>query len=162
MFRTRFLSIIRSVVLYAQQQVYVIQYQTPDDGQKSCPKHVELYSKNKFEKLVHIVGFIIRIRHDARSPECQIRQINPLKAKINLNYIKDAVRTLLTTHASSMNSQEKKRIRNYKSVHKIHTKSVFKFSDNYVPHLLKQNEPSLQLLLYQYYILTYSMQQSPS
>jgi len=25
------------------------------------PKHVEFYSKNKFEKLVHLVGFIIRI-----------------------------------------------------------------------------------------------------
>jgi len=35
----------------------------------NCPKHVEFYSKNKFEKLVHLVGFIIRIYHDARSPE---------------------------------------------------------------------------------------------
>ena len=33
---------------------------TPDDGQRNCPKHVEFYSKNKFEKLVHQVGFIIR------------------------------------------------------------------------------------------------------
>jgi len=24
------------------------------------PKHVEFYSKNKFKKLVHLVGFIIR------------------------------------------------------------------------------------------------------
>ena len=24
-------------------------------------KHVEFYSKNKFEKLVHLVGFIVRI-----------------------------------------------------------------------------------------------------
>jgi len=38
---------------------------TPDDGQRNCPKHLELYSKNKFEKLVHLVGFIIRIYHDA-------------------------------------------------------------------------------------------------
>jgi len=44
---------------------------TPDNGQKNCPKHVEFYSKNKFEKLVHVVGFIIRIYHDARSPERQ-------------------------------------------------------------------------------------------
>jgi len=29
-------------------------------GQKTCPKHVEFYSKNKFEKMVHLVGFIIR------------------------------------------------------------------------------------------------------
>jgi len=34
---------------------------TPDDGQRNCPKHVEFYSKNKFEKLVHLVGFVIRI-----------------------------------------------------------------------------------------------------
>ena len=26
----------------------------------TCPKHEEFYSKNKFEKLVHLVGFIIR------------------------------------------------------------------------------------------------------
>ena len=45
---------------------------TPDDGQKTCPEHVEFYSKNKFEKLVHLVGFIIRIYHDARSSEWQL------------------------------------------------------------------------------------------
>jgi len=45
---------------------------TPDDRQRNCLKHVEFYSKNKFEELVHLVGFIIRIYHDARSPECQI------------------------------------------------------------------------------------------
>jgi len=32
-----------------------------NDGQRNCPKHAEFYSKNKFEKLVHLVGFIIRI-----------------------------------------------------------------------------------------------------
>ena len=33
---------------------------------------VFFFSKNKVEKLVHLVGFIIRIYHDARSPERQI------------------------------------------------------------------------------------------
>ena len=47
----------------------VVQCKTLDDGQRNCPKHVELYSKNKFEKLVYLVGFIIRIYHDAWSPE---------------------------------------------------------------------------------------------
>jgi hypothetical protein len=28
--------------------------------QRNCPKQVEFHSKNKFEKLVHLVGFIIR------------------------------------------------------------------------------------------------------
>jgi len=38
--------------------VYTVK--TPDDGQRNCLKHVEFYSKNKFEELVHLVGFIIR------------------------------------------------------------------------------------------------------
>jgi hypothetical protein len=55
---------------------------TPDDGQRNCPKHVEFHSKNKFEKLVHLVGFILRYLsrctvtwtsyHDARSRERHI------------------------------------------------------------------------------------------
>jgi len=36
-----------------------VQWKTPDDGQRNCQKHVEFHSKNKFEKLMHIVGFII-------------------------------------------------------------------------------------------------------
>jgi hypothetical protein len=46
---------------------------TPDDGQRNCPKRVELYSKNKFKKLMHLVDFITRIYRDARSPERQIK-----------------------------------------------------------------------------------------
>jgi len=37
-----------------------VQWKTPDDGQKNRPKHVEFHFKNKFEKSVHLVGFIIR------------------------------------------------------------------------------------------------------
>ena len=37
----------------------------------NCMKHADFYSK-KTEKLVHLVGFIIRIYHYARSPELQI------------------------------------------------------------------------------------------
>jgi len=90
MFRTVPLSIIRSFSLYTQQwcmsyrsadsvlsaNLYVllrVQWKTPDDGQRICPKHVEFYSKNKFEKLVHLVGFVTRIYQDSRSPELQIR-----------------------------------------------------------------------------------------
>jgi hypothetical protein len=29
-------------------------------GQRNCPKHLYFCSKNKYEKLVHLVGFIIR------------------------------------------------------------------------------------------------------
>jgi len=103
MFRTVPLPIIRNFSLYTQQwymcwqlasrirterpdparklsahiPLLRVQWKIPDDGQRNCPKHVELYSKNKFEELVHLVGFITRIYHDARSPERQI-QINPL------------------------------------------------------------------------------------
>jgi len=47
------------------------------------PKNVEFYSKNKFEKLVHLIGFIIRIYHDARSPE---RQISKTRYSAVLSY----------------------------------------------------------------------------
>ena len=58
-----------------------VKWKTPDDGQRNCPKHVEFYSKNKFENLVHPVGFIIRIYQDARSPERQILQWGTWKIK---------------------------------------------------------------------------------
>ena len=35
-----------------------VQWKTPDDGQRNCPKHVEFHSKNKFNKLMHLVDFI--------------------------------------------------------------------------------------------------------
>jgi len=93
MFWTVPLSIISSFSLYTQQwylsyrfadslravrktcityTIAVCMVKTPDDGQRSCLKHVEFYSKNKFEKLVHLVGFIIKMYYYARSPECQI------------------------------------------------------------------------------------------
>jgi len=49
-------------------------------------------SKNKFEKLVHLVGFIIRIYHDARSPERQIRNttlLTMIRAKDSGNIADD-------------------------------------------------------------------------
>jgi len=83
-FRTVPLSIIRSFSLYTQQDqdgtgsvlillascqqtcmtytIAVCTVKTPDGEQKNCPKRVEFYSKNKFEKSVHLVGFIIRIQ----------------------------------------------------------------------------------------------------
>ena len=52
---------------------------TPEDGKRNCPKRVEFYSKNKFEKLVHLVGFIMRIYHDARSSELKPRNTSSPK-----------------------------------------------------------------------------------
>ena len=57
------------VILLARCQQTCVTYtiavctvkKTPDDGQRNCPKHVEFYSKNKFENLVHLVCFILRI-----------------------------------------------------------------------------------------------------
>ena len=39
---------------------------------------------NKFEKFVHVVGFIIRVYHDARPPELQICQCQTGKGNISL------------------------------------------------------------------------------
>jgi hypothetical protein len=38
---------------------------------RKSPKHVEFHCKNKLEKSVHLVGFLIRIYHNARSSEFQ-------------------------------------------------------------------------------------------
>ena len=65
-----------------------VQWKTPDDGQRNCPKHVEFYSKNKFGKLVHLVGLIIRIYHDALSPERQ----NVAHCFLLFNYCSDMFR----------------------------------------------------------------------
>jgi len=63
---------------YCKRCMYCCVYstRTPDDGQRNCPNYVEFYSKNKFEKLVHLVGFIVRIYHDAWPSECQFRMGN--------------------------------------------------------------------------------------
>jgi len=53
--------------------VYV-QWKTPDDGRRNCLKHVEFYSKNRSEKLVHLVYFITRVYHEALSTQRQIYQ----------------------------------------------------------------------------------------
>ena len=91
MFRTVPLSIIRRFSLHTQQwhmsyrfadssqtvwhiPLLCVQWKTPDDGQRNCPKHVEFYSKNKSEKFVHLVG-CIRIYHNARSPARQKKNI---------------------------------------------------------------------------------------
>jgi hypothetical protein len=37
-----------------------VQWKTPNYGQMNCLKHVDFHSKNKFEKLVHVVGLITR------------------------------------------------------------------------------------------------------
>jgi len=91
MFRTVSQPIIRSFSLYTQHwymsyrfadtlravckpvwhiPLLCLQWKTPDDVQRNCLKHVEFYPKNKFEKLVLLVGFITGIYHDAWSPEC--------------------------------------------------------------------------------------------
>ena len=62
-----------------------MQWKTPDDEKRNCPKRVEFYSKNKLQKSVQLVGFIIRIYHDARSSERQfITMHGQLNVKINL------------------------------------------------------------------------------
>jgi len=49
-----------------------VQWKSPDEGQSNSSKHVEFYYKNKFEKLLRLISFIIRIYQDARSSERQI------------------------------------------------------------------------------------------
>jgi len=89
MFQTVPLSTIRSFTLYTQQwymlywfaeslqavgkpvwniPLLCVQWKTPDDGQRNCLKHVVSF-QNKFVKLVHLVGLLKEICHDAWSHE---------------------------------------------------------------------------------------------
>jgi len=56
-----------SVNLYDIYHCCVYSEKTPNDGQRNCLKHVEFYFKNKFEKLVHLVGFVIRTQINGRT-----------------------------------------------------------------------------------------------
>jgi len=68
-----------------------VQWKTPDNGQRNYPKHAEFHSKNKFEKLVYLVGFIIRICHDARS-RCTVTMHGHLNVKLkNLKYLTSCI-----------------------------------------------------------------------
>ena len=42
-----------------QWAVVPMEEEEEEEGLRNCPKHVEFYSKNKLEKLVHLVSFII-------------------------------------------------------------------------------------------------------
>ena len=50
-------------------------------------KHVGFYSKNKFKKLVHLVGFIIRIYHGVRSSECQNHELRFVICSLLYTYV---------------------------------------------------------------------------
>jgi len=71
---------------------------TPDDGQRNCPKHVEFYSRNKFEKLVHLVCFIARIHHDARSPERKISSVCRYVVEAEFNLLEPDFFFLILAH----------------------------------------------------------------
>jgi len=70
-FRTVPLIIISSFSLYTQQWYQCLQLASRIRTELR-PDPVEFHSKNKFEKSVHLVSFVIRIYHDAWSPERQI------------------------------------------------------------------------------------------
>jgi len=117
MFRTVPPSIIRSFSLYTQQwytsyrlltaceqafskpvwhiPLLCVQWKTPDDGQWNCPKHVGFYSKNKFEKSVHLVGFITRTNMKFRVSEVWKIMLSPkfyhLRIMVMIRFLKTLV-----------------------------------------------------------------------
>ena len=45
-----------------------VQWKTPDDEQRNCPKRVHFHSKNKIQKLVQLVGFDMYMSYGWGSP----------------------------------------------------------------------------------------------
>ena len=60
-----------------------VQWKTSDDGQRNCPKHVEFYSKNKFEKLVHLVWFIIRNKKNIYLSCRELNRNRPVRTMVH-------------------------------------------------------------------------------
>jgi len=70
-----------------------VQWKIPDDGQRNCPKHVEFYSENEFENLVHLVGLITRINFKSQKVKQKPTYLTykPLKC---LSLKQKAIRTI--------------------------------------------------------------------
>jgi len=94
-----------------------VQWKTPDDGQRNCPKHVEFHSKNKCDKLVDLVGFTIRINyliHKTRHLSiCWARLIQPTSSlsyffkinfKITLQFTPRSIKWALCSKFPKQNS----------------------------------------------------------
>jgi len=137
MFRTVSPSIIRSFSLYTHYRfadslragsgrnwsssqavsktcmTYPIAVCTVKNSRWWTEKHVEFYSKNKFEELVHLFGFIIIIYHDARSSERQICKIVVCKCtifKLSAYVLHRVWRTLHTLQCIHWNSRYRRTI----------------------------------------------------
>jgi hypothetical protein len=59
--------------------------------QRNCPKHIEFYSKNKSEKLVNLIGFIIRTKRKVILSEI-----------LNAQYAKDYNKILMAQLAKTL------------------------------------------------------------
>jgi len=124
MFRKVPLSIIRSFSLYTQQRYMCwqlasrirtehswscsqavsksvrnipllrVQWRTPDDGQRNFPKHVEFYSKNKIEKLVHLVLFYYKNILDCfpiSTPKAESNPFPKTSGKYNTGFVHNSL-----------------------------------------------------------------------
>jgi len=79
-------------------------YSFADSLRAGSGRSVQFYSKNNFEKLVHLFGFIIRLYHDARSPERQ-RTSNTYYVISNNIYLK-SVRKIYKNKTPNFNKKK--------------------------------------------------------
>ena len=74
----------RSRNLQEAYQLPCVQWITPNDGHRRCPKHVVFYDKNKFWILMHLVGYFYEmVLHIARATN--ILSCKPKHSEKNLN-----------------------------------------------------------------------------
>jgi len=111
MFWTVPLSVIRSFLLYTQQlcMSYRFCWQLVSKlsaKRRNCLKREEFYSKNKFEALVHLVGFIIRIYRDPWSPKCQMCIYYFIEVLINTIIYLTVWSTVMTTYTTYFSIQK--------------------------------------------------------
>jgi len=102
------------------------------DGRRNCPKHVEFYSENKFEKFVRLVSFIIRMMCLSLSFEtAEMKLLRPL-----------AVYTLYD-HKTNDYIRRELRIRGILD-------KIDEYRRNWLSHLQRMPQSRILLKLYHY------------
>ena len=84
-----------------------VQWKIPDDVQTNCPIHVEFHSKNTFEKLVHLVGFIIR-----NLTRCTVTWTSKIKKKSRISASSWFYYKKFNTMHGHMNVKNQEKIKN--------------------------------------------------
>jgi hypothetical protein len=71
-----------------------VQWKTPDDGQRNCPKHVEFFDKNKFGKSARLLVLLKRSNGGGFSSQDETTFSPPNRGNIKDPYTLNKLKTV--------------------------------------------------------------------